>query len=242
VYIATEYKIPNEEVEMKYSKELVQAQEAWREYNFKGEGMVVGIIDSGIDPSHKDMILTDSSTAKLTQDEVDSDISEFDLPGQFWNEKVPYGWNYMDNNEDILDDDVDTGMHGMHVAGTVAANGDEETGGIKGVAPEAQLLALRVFGEGVPSTYGDIYIKAIDDALKLGADVLNMSLGSTAGFVDADSPEQQAVKRAVDNGVVMSISAGNSALFADGYFYPYASNPDYGVVGSPSVSYDSISV
>ncbi|MGN7297126.1 S8 family serine peptidase [Ferdinandcohnia sp. SAFN-114] len=242
VYIATEYKIPNEEPDMKYSKELVQAQQAWRDYGFKGEGMVVGIIDSGIDPSHKDMILSDNSTAKLTQAEVGSDISEFDLPGKYWNEKVPYGWNYMDGNDDILDDDVDTGMHGMHVAGTVAANGDEENGGIKGVAPEAQLLALRVFGEGVPSTYGDIYIKAIDDALKLGADVLNMSLGSTAGFVDSDSPEQQAVKRAVDNGVVVSISAGNSALFADGYFYPYASNPDYGVVGSPSVSFDSISV
>ncbi|QGS69558.1 S8 family serine peptidase [Oceanobacillus sp. 143] len=30
-------------------------------------------------------------------------------------------------------------MHGMHVAGTVGANGDEENGGIKGVAPEAQI-------------------------------------------------------------------------------------------------------
>lgn len=242
VYIATEYKIPNEEADMKYSKELVQAQRAWRDFGYDGEGMVVGIIDSGTDPSHKDFVLTDSSKAELSQDEVNSAISEFNLPGQYWNEKVPYGWNYMDNNDDILDDDVDTGMHGMHVAGTVAANGDEENGGIKGVAPEAQLLALRVFGEGTPSTYGDIYIKAIDDAIKLGADVLNMSLGSPAGFVDSESPEQQAVKRAVDNGVVMSISAGNSNYLGEGFFYPYASNPDYGVVGSPSVSNDSISV
>jgi lactocepin len=242
VYIATVYHIPNEEIDMKYSKELVQAQQAWRDFGYDGEGMVVGIIDSGTDPSHKDFVLTDSSKAELSQDEVNSAISEFNLPGQYWNEKVPYGWNYMDNNNDILDDDVDTGMHGMHVAGTVAANGDEDNGGIKGVAPEAQLLALRVFGEGTPSTYGDIYIKAIDDAIKLGADVLNMSLGSPAGFVDAESPEQQAVKRAVDNGVVMSISAGNSNYLGEGFFYPYASNPDYGVVGSPSVSNDSISV
>ena len=146
------------------------------------------------------------------------------------------------NTNDILDDNADTGMHGMHVGGTVAANGDEENGGIKGVAPEAQLLALRVFGEEEATTTGDIYIKAIDDAIKLGADVLNMSLGSSAGFVDDESPEQQAVKRAVDNGVVMSISAGNSNYFGEGYFYPYASNPDYGVVGAPGVSYDSISV
>ncbi|WP_077619807.1 S8 family serine peptidase [Bacillus sinesaloumensis] len=242
VYIATEYKIPDEEVDMKYSKELVQAQQVWRDFGYDGEGMVVGIIDSGIDPSHKDLVLTDSSEAKLSQTDVNDAISEYALPGKFWTEKVPYGWNYMDGNENIVDTNADTGMHGMHVAGTVAANGDEANGGIEGVAPEAQLLALRVFGEEVASTYGDIYIKAIDDAIKLGADVLNMSLGSPAGFVDAESAEQQAVKRAVDNGVIMSISAGNSNHFGEGYFYPYASNPDYGVVGSPSVSNDSISV
>ncbi|RFB17417.1 lactocepin [Bacillus sp. HNG] len=242
VYIATEYELPEEEADMKYSKELVEAQQVWRDFGYKGEGMIVGIIDSGIDPSHNDLVLTNSSSADLSEADVNSAISEFTLPGKFWTEKVPYGWNYMDNNDHIVDVNADTNMHGMHVAGTVAANGDEENGGIQGVAPEAQLLALRVFGENVATTYGDIYIKAIDDAIKLGADVLNMSLGSTAGFVDAESPEQQAVKRAVDNGVVMSISAGNSTYFGNGYFYPYASNPDYGLVGSPGVSYDSLQV
>ncbi|GAA0317192.1 hypothetical protein GCM10008967_04690 [Bacillus carboniphilus] len=242
VYLATEYELPTEEPDMKYSKELVQAQQAWRDFGYDGEGMVIGIIDSGIDANHKDFLLSDPSSAKLSEEFVNSAISEFDLPGQYLNEKVPYGWNYMDKNDVLLDSNAETGMHGMHVAGTVAANGDEANGGIQGVAPEAQLLALRVFGNEVATTYGDIYIKAIDDAIKLGADVLNMSLGATAGFVDAESPEQQAIKRAVDNGVVMSISAGNSTYFGNGYFYPYASNPDYGVVGSPGVSYDSISV
>ncbi|RDU35291.1 lactocepin [Neobacillus piezotolerans] len=242
VYLANEYQLPAEKPDMKYSKELVEAQDAWRDFGYKGEGMVVGIIDSGVDPSHKDFLLTDSSSAKLSKGAVENEIAESSLPGKYFNDKVPYGWNYMDNNDNTLDGNATTGMHGMHVAGTVAANGDEENGGIKGVAPEAQILALRVFGEEQPSTWGDIYIKAIDDAIKLGADVLNMSLGSTAGFVDANSPEQQAVTRAVDNGVVMSISAGNSTYFANGYFHPYASNPDYGVVGSPSVSKDSISV
>lgn len=242
VYIATEYELPKDEPDMKYSKELVQTQKAWDEFGYDGEGMVVGIIDSGIDPDHKDFLLSEDTAEELSKEFVGGAISEFGLPGQFFTEKVPYGWNYADNNNDILDDNADTGMHGMHVAGTVGANGDEENGGIKGVAPEAQLLALRVFGEKAATTSGDIYIKAIDDAIKLGADVLNMSLGSPAGFVDSESPEQQAVKRAVDNGVVMSISAGNSTYFGNGYFYPYASNPDYGVVGSPGVSYDSISV
>ncbi|MFS0777055.1 S8 family serine peptidase [Neobacillus sp. 3P2-tot-E-2] len=242
VYLATEYTLPTEKPDMKYSKELVEAQAAWRDFGYTGEGMTVGIIDSGVDPSHEDFVLSDSTKAELSESEVKNAISEFGLPGTYRTEKVPYGWNYMDNNTDIVDDNVDTGMHGMHVAGTVGANGDEENGGITGVAPEAQILALRVFGEEEASTWGDIYIKAIDDAIKLGADVLNMSLGSPAGFVNAESPEQQAVKRAVDNGVVMSISAGNSTYFGSGYFHPYASNPDYGVVGAPGVSVDSISV
>nr|WP_309098412.1 S8 family serine peptidase [Fredinandcohnia onubensis] len=244
VYIATEYTIPDEEADMQYSKELVEAQQVWRDFGFKGEGITVGIIDSGIDPNHKDFDLTDSSSAELSEADVNNVISEFGLPGKFWTEKVPYGWNYMDNNDNIVDTNADTNMHGMHVAGTVAANGDEENGGIQGVAPEAQLLALRVFGQDVATTYGDIYIKAIDDAIKLGADVLNMSLGSTAGFVDSESAEQQAVTRAVENGVMMSISAGNSNYLGSGssFPYPYASNPDYGVVGSPGVSYDSLQV
>ncbi|MFC4409957.1 S8 family serine peptidase [Chungangia koreensis] len=245
VYESTEYERPVEKPEMVYSKELVQAQQAWNEYGFKGEGMVVGVIDTGIDPDHKDMVLTDDASGEITSAEVEALLENGSIEdGKYYTAKVPFGYNYMDNNDIIRDIGPDASMHGMHVAGTVGANGNEENGGIKGVAPEAQLLALKVFGNDplFPSTYGDIYIEAIDDAIKLGADVINMSLGSTAGFVDSKNPEQQAVKRAVNNGVLVAISAGNSALFGDGYFYPYAENQDYGLTGSPSVSYESFGV
>lgn len=244
VHIVNEYERPAVQPEMKYSHELVEAQAAWRDYGFKGEGMVVGIIDSGIDPGHRDMILTDGAKAALTKSGVNEVKLEHGLPGQFYTDKVPYGYNYMDENNEVRDLYAGASMHGMHVAGTVGANGDVANGGIEGIAPETQLLALKVFGNDpeMQSTFGDIYVKAIDDAIKLGADVLNLSLGSTAGFVDPASPEQEAVKRAVNNGILMSISAGNSALFADGFYYPLASNPDYGVSGSPGVSYDSIQV
>ncbi|MEH7084096.1 S8 family serine peptidase [Neobacillus drentensis] len=244
VSIATEYQRPEIEPNMKYSKEIVEAQKAWEAFGKKGEGMVVGIIDTGIDPSHKDFILTDKSKAALTQEEVDKAIEDKGLQGKFYTDKVPYGYNYYDENAQILDLGPDASMHGMHVAGTVAANGDEANGGIKGVAPEAQVLALKIFGNDpeMPSTWGDIEIKAIDDAIKLGADVVNMSLGSTAGFVLPDAPEQQAVQRAVDNGVLMSISAGNSNQLGDGYGNPYAENPDYGVVGTPGSANSSLQV
>ncbi|WP_010676931.1 cell wall-binding repeat-containing protein [Bacillus timonensis] len=244
VTITNEYKRPTEKPEMKYSKELVEAQRAWDEYGYNGEGMIVGVIDSGIDPSHKDMILTDGTKAALSKEEVEAKVADNNLPGKFYTGKVPYGYNYMDKNSEIRDLGPGASMHGMHVSGTVGANGDEDNGGIKGVAPEAQILGLKVFGNDpeMGSTWGDIYIKAIDDAIILGVDVINMSLGSTASFVNADDPEQQAIARAVENGVVMSISAGNSAHLGNGYYNPYASNPDIGVVGSPGLSYDSIQV
>ncbi|ALX50217.1 S8 family serine peptidase [Lentibacillus amyloliquefaciens] len=244
VHTVNKYKRPEATPDMKYSKELVQAQQSWRDYGYKGEGMTVGVIDTGIDPSHRDMVLSDETEPAHTEESVQEAVENEDLPGEFYTEKVPYGYNYMDENDEIVDNAAGASMHGMHVAGTVGANGDEENGGIMGIAPEAQLLALKVFGNDpeVEYTYGDIYVKAMDDSIKLGVDALNLSLGSPAGFVNADAPEQQAVKRAVDNGVLVSISAGNSNKFADGFYYPLASNPDYGVNGSPGIAEHSLQV
>ena len=76
---------------------------------------------------------------------------------------------------------------GMHVAGTAVGNPKEKSGTgdyITGVAPEAQLIFMRVFSESKNSgTESYIYTKAIEDAIKLGADTINLSLGSPAGSV-----------------------------------------------------------
>ncbi|KAB2332643.1 S8 family serine peptidase [Bacillus mesophilum] len=244
VHIAHEYTRPEVKPEMRYSKELVEAQNAWKEYGFKGEGMVVGVIDTGIDTEHRDMVLSNETEETLTKDIVDGIVAEKGLPGKYYTEKVPYAYNYMDQNDTILDLGAEASEHGMHVSGTVGANGDEENGGLKGVAPEAQILGLKVFGNDpeMPSTYSDIYVKAIDDAIKLGVDVINMSLGSTAAFVLPEDPEQKAIERAVENGVLMAISAGNSAHFGNGFANPWPQNPDIGVSGSPGLSYDSLQV
>ena len=243
VSIVNEYERPKQKPDMLSSKGMVEAIQTWNA-GYNGEGMVVGIIDTGLDYTHKDMVLGKETKTKLSDSKVGTLINENKLDGKFYTDKIPFGYNYADKNSEIRDLGPDASMHGMHVGGTVGANGDESGNGIKGVAPESQLLALKVFGndQAMPSTFGDIYIKAIDDGIILGADVLNMSLGSTAGFVDENSLEQQAVNRAVENGVLMSISAGNSAYYASDYANPLASNPDIGLVGAPGLSADSISV
>ncbi|WP_128896096.1 S8 family serine peptidase [Longirhabdus pacifica] len=248
VYIANVYERPAEEIEMVTSNEMVEASKTWSEYGYKGEGMVVAVIDSGLDPSHPDMRLSEDTDPALTENIVNNTIQlqkeqGYNMHGKYFTEKVPYGYNYYNKNTEILDLGPAASEHGMHVSGSVAANAEDTSVGIKGVAPEAQLLAMKVFGNYTEetTTSGDIYIKAIDDAIKLQADVINMSLGAPAQFVNEDDPEQQAVKRAVDNGVMVSVSAGNSQAMTGG-FYPRADHPDYGVVGSPGISYDTIQV
>lgn len=245
VYESVEYKRPEVEPEMITSKELVQAQLAWDKYDYKGEGAVVAVIDSGIDPNHKDFKLTDDASGEITSDEVATHVNAGDVSGgKYFSAKIPFGYNYMDDNQEVKDIAPGASMHGQHVSGTVGANGDEENGGIQGVAPEAQILAMKVFGndQNFGSTFGDVYVKAIDDSIKLGADVINMSLGATAGFVDANSPEQQAVARAKENGLIVSISAGNSDMYGSGFDFNDTSDPDYGLTGSPSVSEGSLGV
>ena len=102
---------------------------------------------------------------------------------------------------------------------------------------------MRVFSDRSGTTSSAIYAKAIDDAVALGADSINMSLGSSTGStVNADPSIVDAIKRARAKGASVLISAGNSNTFGYGYDKPLAENPDYGLVGNPSTVEDSISV
>lgn len=225
---------------------MTEATKVWEESGYKGEGMVISIIDTGIDVTHKDMRLSDPSKAKI-QTVKQSDETAYTM-------KVPYGYNYADGNDIVLDADyLGKSMHGMHVAGISAANATDEDyqnhQGIRGVAPEAQLLAMKVFSnnEGLDGAYEDAIILAIEDSVKLGADVINMSLGSDNGFADENDPELLAIRRAQEAGVIVVVSAGNAALAttANGTTQTPVNTlglTDNGVVGSPSTTKYAISV
>ncbi|WLR41596.1 cell wall-binding repeat-containing protein [Bacillus carboniphilus] len=244
VFLANEYNRPEVTPDMDTSHDYIQSRSTWADAEYKGEGMVVSVIDSGVDPSHRDFVLSDETEEELTSEKVGTIVKEEELPGKFFTEKVPYGYNYYDKNDIITDEGPDASMHGMHVSGTVVANGDESNGGLKGVAPEAQVLGMKVFSNDpdYPSTWSDVYLAAIDDSIKLGADVLNMSLGSTASFYEPESAEDLAITRAVENGIVCAVSAGNSGHIASGWGDPYYNDPDIGVVGAPGLNTDTIQV
>ena len=227
------------------SDEIITVPQTWKQ-GYKGEGMVVAVIDSGLDVNHEVLRITDPSKAKFkNQEEIEAAKKAAGIDyGKWYNDKVVYAYDYFDGTDNIKEAERDS--HGMHVTGIATGNPDKVAGNgekIYGVAPEAQVMFMRVFSDRQKTTGSALYVKAIDDAVALGADTINMSLGSTTGStVNADSDIVDAIKRARAKGVSVLISAGNSNSFGNGYSRPSAENPDYGLVGNPSTVEDSISV
>ena len=226
---------------------MIKADTLWDQYTFSGQGMLISIIDTGVDPSHKDMQMIDASEAKYkNEDQVNKVIKENGLKGQWHSKKIPYGYNYADESQEIRDSGIG-GYHGMHVAGIVAANGDTKNEGVKGVAPNAQLLAMKVFSNDalVSTVYEEVWLKAIDDSVKLGADVLNMSLGMGSGYSrEGVSPTNEAFNKAKKAGVVCAVAMGNDRVTNWGGEGKtnLAINPDFGTTGHPAVADPSYAV
>ncbi|HAT4356332.1 S8 family serine peptidase [Clostridium perfringens] len=205
--------------------------------SYKGQGKVIAIIDAGVDTNHKDFKLTDNSKIKWTKEEIENKMKLEGIKGKYLNEKIPFVRDYSDSDDNVIND---SNSHGTHVAGIAAGNGED----FKGVAPEAQLLLMKVFSDG--NNQGGSFDKiteAVNDAIKLSADSINISLGIQAGS-ESDIPEklENALKLASEKGIVVNIAAGNDGYFGWGVSTPKADSPDYGVISAPSVSKYAFSV
>ena len=160
--------------------------------------------------------------------------------------KVPFAFDYADNDLDV--NPGSAGDRGTHVAGIAAGNAGV-VDDVVGIAPQAQILAMKVFSSSGSNgaTWDDI-LAAADDAVTLGADVINMSLGSTCGFSTPEGDEEVAkvFENIAASGVMLSISAGNeysAALGTQiGKGHALTANPDYGTVASPSSYSQPLSV
>lgn len=225
------------------SNTIISVPKTW-ESGYKGEGMVVAIIDSGIDVDHDVLHITNPDTAKYNKETFEATKKAAGIEyGEWFNDKVIFGYNYVDVNTDMKEEDKHS--HGMHVTSIATGNPTQPVANqlIYGVAPEAQVMFMRVFSDINPTTSSAIYVKAIEDAVKLGADSINLSLGGANGsVVNMDESVVQAIEAARNAGVSVVIAAGNDAVFGSHYDLPSAENPDYGLVGSPSTTKEAISV
>ena len=106
----------------------------------------------------------------------------------YLNSKIPFAYNYIDKNYTVDHIHDSQGEHGSHVEGIAAANKyiqkDDDTFTsaldsvmVQGVAPDAQIVTMKVFGAG-GGAYDSDYMAAIEDAVVLGCDSVNLSLGS----------------------------------------------------------------
>lgn len=174
---------------------LTGANRVWSDLGVTGKGVVVAVIDSGIDYRHAD------------------------LGGCLGPEcRVKAGYNFV-NKAQATNPSDDNG-HGTHVAGIIAANGI-----MKGVAPDAKLLAVKVLDKDGAGLTSNI-IAGIEWAVAHGADVLNLSLG---GPGSPDSPDSKAADNAADLGCVVVIAAGNEG-------------PAYDTLGAPGMSRKALTV
>ena len=229
--VKTVSQAPEYKLNLSTSTEIIGATDVWDLAGFTGEGVTIAVIDTGIDYTHA-MFGGSGDPADYAAN--DPAVVE---EGSFPTAKVIGGYdfagtNYTAGEVPVPDGDpLDENGHGTHVASTAAGI---DAGFGSGVAPDASLYALKVFGaEG--ST--NLTVHAIEwamDPLGLGnlsqpVDVINMSLGVDWGPADTTDPEYVAVENANAIGVVVVASAGN------------AGNSSY-IVGSPSVVDAAISV
>lgn len=269
VFITPKYDVmETAEINTITSGTMVGSYNTW-EAGYTGAGQRIAVIDTGIDSDHpsfngdaydyalEERAKEESTTVEayhlLKEEEIKevlpnlnatsmySGLTEKDL---FLTDKIPFAFNYVDENLDVTHDNDGQGDHGTHVSGIACANryvpaGEEykkQESGVVGIAPEAQLITMKVFGTN-GGAYTDDYMAAIEDAILLKADVINLSLGSSSAGNSTGSEAyiNEIFNKLQGSDTVVSISAGNSGRWSDdsNFGANLASDVNLDTVGSP---------
>jgi len=207
---------------------IVGAEVAWETLggaDNAGKGIKIGIIDSGIDVSNP-LFRGDGMAMPPGYPKQSEHLD-------FINGKVIVARSYHDQflNPQENETPEDELGHGTRVAAVAGGRFVQAPlADIRGIAPAAFLGNYKVFGTpGVNSSATSAaIIAALDDAVTDGMDIINLSLGGSARDPEQD-PEQMAIAAAVDAGVVVVVSAGNSG-------------PDPWTITSPGTSPEAVTV
>jgi minor extracellular serine protease Vpr len=201
VTIAMPETITVSEPDLVSSLSMIGADIAQSELGYTGKGIKVAIMDTGIDIDHPDF--GGSGVDDTTVFPNAKVITGYDFVGDAFNADPTAATYNPEPTPDEIPDDC--AGHGTHVAGIIGANGV-----IKGVAPDVEIGAYRVFGC-AGSTTADIMIAAMERARADGMQILNMSIGSA--FQWPQYPTGQAASRLVNKGMVVVASIGNSGSY-----------------------------
>ena len=258
-----------------YKTGVYDSSELLDEYD--GSGMVVAILDTGLDYTHDAFqILPNASTLGMNKTQLAEKLSAQNLKAEersalrgksvganelYVSDKIPFAYDYADDDADVY---PSYSNHGTHVAGIVAGrdpggytnkDGEHVAEEFIGVAPNAQLVICKVFTDDLYSkdlggAISEDILAALEDCVLLGVDVINMSLGTTAGFTTTDDGDDEGeylnrVYQSIqDAGISLIAAASNdySSAYGGTFGTNLASNPDSATVGSPSTYGSALSV
>lgn len=248
VLVSNSYEISNYETmdysDIYYSDNLMDTQEV-NDLDYTGKQTAVAVIDSGMDIKHTGFT-GEVNSPKYTKESLEELIQSTTLAakgvisaeGVYYSSKIPYSFDYADNDLDVYNYD---NPHGAHVAGIVGAN----SGRSRGVAVDTQIFAMKVFSDS-GYAYDTYILAALEDCLKLDVDVANMSLGTACGSSYTTGETEKMYAQIKEKGMNLTVAAGNDNSVGDNNInmtnLPLASNPDYGLVSSPSTYLPSLSI
>ena len=216
---------------------------------YTGKGTLVAILDTGCDYNHSAFTSYAVQGALYDRDYIESKLPHTQAYldntslearevyyGNITNNKIVFGYDYADNDPDIMPFEQ---SHGTHVAGVIAGKDDV----ITGVAIDAQLAIMKVFSDYSDGAEDVDILAALEDAVALEVDAINMSLGASCGFtreVDEDY-KNGLYDRIKAAGISLIVAASND--YSSGYGGAESdtnktSNPDSSTVGAPS-TYDA---
>lgn len=260
VVYSYEYLLPEDDTVTDYVTDIATLAGAKSSSDYRGQGMVIGVLDTGLQTSHEAFSVNPTNVKMGVEDVAEvlddtmAQLFSYFYGGQlltasdvYVSDKVPYAYDYADVDNDVnpnLSTMEEVGNeHGTHVAGIAAGNNGK---GFEGAAPDAQLAIFKVFSDESSGASTIDIVAALNDAVVLGVDVINMSLGSACGFsVESQgSAYQQFYDAVYDAGINLVCSAGNQYMAGLGTNYSYGTTSwlDQGTISSPSSISGSFSV
>lgn len=198
---------------------------------YTGKGVKIAVIDTGINATHEDFYDSEGNCIISNKSAYfsSSDSSSLKKPHTM-NFGMTNGRNDVSSYEDLLNGLSDySGGHGTHVASMISSqiNGV----GSVGIAPDAELIFIKCANENGVFPSRNWINGAIEYAIEVGADIINLSIQSYAvsdikygsstsgtGYIDAPTAYESSIKKAWDNGIIIVSAAGN-------YNTNYASYP-----------------
>ncbi|MBO4940280.1 MAG: leucine-rich repeat protein [Clostridia bacterium] len=214
-----------------------------------GKGTAVAVLDSGFDCSHSvfanrpegNLMITEQVIAgSLSQMNASKTTQGLDLSDVYYSPKIPFVYDYADKDADVFPYDSN---HGTHVAGIIGGKDSE----ITGVAVNTQLVLMKVFPDLSEGAEQDDILAALEDAVLLGVDAINLSLGSSCGFAREEDGNKinDVYDKINESGISLITAASNS--YSSGFGGEQGNtnkvtNPDSGTVGSPATYATSLSV